>query len=133
MSRDYDALIAGEYSGDVQFIESKSGAYFGDALTRSSTPTLWTLRAARFTENYGGEQVALSGYWIYKYGANMCWQAKNRGGWDLVYWNQDGQAAGTPKDRELFSFEGVSSADQTVKIYNASYDPFLIAVTGRVL
>jgi hypothetical protein len=55
MPDDYDALIAGEYSGDVQFIESKSGAYFGDALTRSSTPATWTLRLARFTENYRGE------------------------------------------------------------------------------
>jgi hypothetical protein len=135
MPNDFDALIVGQFDGDVQFIDSKSRLIIDETLKLSNTSTIWTLRAGGCT--YSSEQfeprLDLRGYWIYKPGTNMCWQWRKCGG-EIGYWNENGDAGGPPHARELFAFEPVSRADKAVRIYRAWFVPFMTAMAnGRPL
>lgn len=128
----FQTLIAGQYANDLKLIEQIGGRYFGPNFTLSDTPSSWTLQLGRYPGRYNGCSVDLHGYWIFLPGARKCWQAVERGGGELRYWNQDGQARGNPEDWELFTFEAVDPSAQTVKIANASYVPFRTCITGHV-
>lgn len=117
----YDDLIAGQFSNDLSLIEHVGGLYFGAGFDLSSMSTPWRLRLGRYQGKYSGHPVDIHGYWIYLAGAGKCWQAVERGGGALRYWNEDGKATGNPEDWELFSFEAVDREAGTVKISNASY------------
>ena len=126
----YDDLIAGQYANDLKLIAQVRGLYFSQDFRLSNTPTTWRLRLGGYPGKYDGHPVDIHGYWIYLPGTNKCWQAINRGGGPLQYWNEDGKAAGNPEDWEIFQFEAVDKHAGTVKISNPSY-VILRAVTGQ--
>jgi len=126
----FDVLIDGQYANDVQFVRQEGGLFLGPNFDLAAAPTPWTLRLGRYDGKYHNTPVNLRAYWIYKKSVNMCWQAENRGGGSLKFWNQDGHAAGSPEDFELFSFYAVDRRKRTLKIFNPSYHRYLEALNG---
>src|SRR5262245_19646287 len=124
----FDSLIQGQYANRLRFVRQAGGQYLGDRFKLSATPTEWLLKLGRYAGRYRGQAVDLRAYWIFKPNANVCWQAINRGGGALQYWNQDGRAVGNPEDWELFTFDVVNKGQKTVKIYNASFAAYAKAI-----
>src|SRR5665213_4122714 len=116
----FTSLIQNQYAGNV-VLQQIGGQYLGYDFTLSPGVATWELRLAEYRGRYCGNDVDLHGYWIFRPGVNRCWQAVNRGGGPLVYWNQDGHAVGNPEDWELFNFATVDASQQTVKIFNGSF------------
>jgi hypothetical protein len=128
----YDTLIQGQYTGNLKLKEQNVKKYFGPNFNLTDTPTTWSLQLGRYAGRYHDHAVDLHGYWIFKQGVNQCWQAVERGGGPLQFWNADGHAAGAPEDWELFTIYEVSKPNGTVSIYNTSYMPYITDTTGHV-
>jgi hypothetical protein len=124
----FESLINNQYANRVRFLRQAGGQYFGADFRLAPTPTEWLLKLGRYPGRYQGTAVDLHGYWIFRTDANQCWQAVNRGGGPLKYWNADGRAAGNPEDWELFSFSAVDRSERTVKIFNTSWATYRRAV-----
>jgi hypothetical protein len=128
----YDALVSGQYAGEIRIRLQGGGLYLGQDFKLSGTPATWRLRLGHYPGEYNGHGVDLHGYWIYKQNANQCWQAVNGGGGALQYWNADGKAKGSPEDYELFTFRQHDHNSRTIKIFNTSFDPRFTWNTGHV-
>jgi hypothetical protein len=103
-------ITSGTFAGNVH-LRQGDGRFFSSTFDQTNNKGLsvWSLQP--------GKHNNLTGYWICKTIERKCWQAVNTNG-PLQYWNEDGRARGTPEDWELFVFEMVDPASNTVRVKN---------------
>lgn len=110
-----DELVARQYTGNIK-LQVLQNRYLGTDFRLAQNPVAWRLMRGEYHGRFEDKPVDFFGYWIFKFGVRQCWQAVNAGGGALQYWNADGAAEGDPQDWELFNFEAVDAANDSVRI-----------------
>jgi hypothetical protein len=129
----YDVLIQGQFANRLRLLQQVGGQFLQVDFTLGGTGTDWRLQLGRYRGRVNDRPVNVTGYWIYHPDSNVnkCWQAGlDNGQRPLRYWNNDGRAAGSPEDWELFTFEAVNRQDMTVKIRNSRFPLVYVSLVG---